>query len=317
MATITRSSILWCTLVAALPLAACDAAPSAAPPDSEKPHAAEPVVQTAPLAAAEIAPKIEGSAAIVSPTALIQLDADLRAAKIAADYSQALLARSQALFKSNATVSKQALETAERQADTDAVQLKLLESRLHADWGDEAPFLAPETRTDIVAKLSATTKNLVRIDLPAGIAGKPRNARLFPLGGGPSAAIETLWPAPSGNLAMPGESYFGLVDSAPGLRAGDRARFTAEAGQANTGVVIPNGAIVIEGGEAWCYIESDAKKFERKRVPLELPVEDGYLVREGFAPGERVVVRGAAMLLAREAAPDNEEETGSTEGTSP
>jgi hypothetical protein len=287
-----------CLCVASLLLAGCDASSGVEPQTKAIP--VEAVVQTAILLRAEIAPKIEGSATIINPDALLQSDADLRAAKIAVDYSRAQSDRAQILVKTN-VVSQQALETAERQANTDKVQLTHLENRLRAEWGEEAPFLEPDARRDIVAKLSAGTMGLVRLDVPSNVEGNPRNVQLFPLGSSTATDLSTLWPAPSGNLAMPGVSYFGLFPSAPGLRAGDRARFTADVGPASVGVVVPKGAIVLQGGEAWCYIETAPGKYERKRVPLTFPIEAGYLAQEGLTPGEKVVVRGAALLLAREA----------------
>jgi hypothetical protein len=285
-------------LMMALLLAGCDAFSNTE--TQAKPRATEPAVRTTVLSRAEIAPKIEGSGAILNPNGLLQFDADLRAAKIAAHYSAAQLDRAQALLKT-AVVSQQALETAEKQASTDGVQLKHLENRLRAEWGDEAPFLEPDARRDVVAKLSEGTVGLVRLDFPSDIEGIPRKVQLYPLGGTTATAVEKLWPAPLGNLAMPGVSYFGLFPSAPGLRAGDRARFSAEVGPSSVGVVIPKGAIVLQGGEAWCYLETEPGKYQRKQVPLTLPVEQGYLVQGGFTPGEKVVVRGAALLLAREA----------------
>lgn len=265
----------------------------------------EPIVQTAVLSRAEIAPKIEGSASIINPSGLLQSDADLHAAKIAADYSKAQLDRAQTLSKT-AIVSQQALETAERQASTDSVQLTHLENRLRAEWGDEAPFLQPGARRDVVAKLSAGTLGLVRLDFPSDVEGKPRKVQLYPLGATTATAVENLWPAPMGNLAMPGVSFFGLFPSAPGLRAGDRARFSAEVGPSSVGVVIPKSAIVLQAGEAWCYMETEPGKYQRKRVSLTFPVTEGYLVQEGFAPGEKVVVRGAGLLLAREAGSESQ-----------
>jgi hypothetical protein len=72
-------------------------------------------------------------------------------------------------------------------------------------------------------------------------------------------------------------------------------------------VVIPSAAIIVFGGQSWCYVETGDKTYERRVVPLEDPVEGGYLVRSGFAPGTKVVVRGAGVLLAREAEPESDE----------
>jgi hypothetical protein len=115
---------------------------------------------------------------------------------------------------------------------------------------------------------------------------------------------------------MPGVSFFGLIPAGPGLRAGDRARVVADNQQQHPGVVIPNAAIVVYASKSWCYVESGPHKYERKLVSLEAPVEDGFLVHSGFAPGDHVVVRGASTLLAREAEPgslDDDDDDGPPE----
>jgi hypothetical protein len=68
-------------------------------------------------------------------------------------------------------------------------------------------------------------------------------------------------------------------------------------------VIIPSAAVVVYGGKSWCYVETRPRKYERKLVSLDTPVDDGFLVTSGFDPGTRVVVKGASVLLAREATP--------------
>jgi len=268
-------------------------------PDADKHDRAEPqsVIRTVELAASHAAVRLEGVATILNPDPLLQLDADIRSANVAADFSRGQLER----FNQSTLLSRQMVETAKRQAGIDASQLKLLQARLQQTWGDEAPFLSTDTRQKLIAEISSGTRAIVRFDFPDLAAGQPRNVRVIPLRGGPETRVETLWPAPTGNLAMPGVSYFGLIPAGPGLKAGDRARLIADNPDARTGVVIPNAAIVVFGSQSWCYVETGAKKYERKPVSLDLPVDGGYLVRTGFEPGTRVVVHGASVLLSREA----------------
>jgi hypothetical protein len=200
-------------------------------------------------------------------------------------------------------LSKQMLESAVRQEGIDASQLKLLSTRLRQSWGDKAPFLNVDARQTLMADIAGGSRGVLRLDFPDMTADIPKNVYVVPLRGGPETKVDTLWPAPSGNLAMPGVSFFGLIEAGPGLRAGDRARVIASNPEKLTGVVIPSAALVVYGGKSWCYVEAGPKKYERKVVSLDAPVDDGFLVRSGFDPGTRVVVKGASILLAREAAP--------------
>lgn len=304
MKSLPTYAVLLMTVVAGVMAAACDRPQSEDAIKSDKKSDPPAVTQTAALATAEAASKLDGVATILSSDTLLQIDADLRAATIAAGFSTATADR----YKATGSLSRQIIENAERQAGTDITQQKLLESRLKQTWGENAPFLDAGKRQALIAKLSSGAEALVRIDFPEQPAGQPRAVSIGALSGGATAPVKTLWSAPSGNQSMPGVSYFGLIDAGPGLRPGDRARAMADGAQSRAGVIIPNGAIVIFAAQSWCYIETAPEKFERRIVSLDHPVDDGYLVTTGFTAGERVVVRGASLLLSREAGPGEDDD---------
>lgn len=257
------------------------------------------VVRTALVEPTTIAQKLTGIANILSPEALIQLDSDIRTAEIAAKFSQRELTR----YQSTQSLSLHIIEGAQRQAETAATQLDLLKLRLRQTWGDNSPFLDVDKRKPLIDQLSAGKISLVRLDFPDAMGSLPKNVHVTPLSGGDDTQVSTLWQAPSGNSAMPGVSYFGLITSAPGLRQFDRARAVADKGDARSGTIIPQSALVVFAGETWCYVETAPQTFERRKVPLTWPVASGYLVESGFPVGTKVVVRGASTLLSREAEP--------------
>ncbi len=291
-----------CAVFAAVTLGGCERPKSQEAAKTDKKSEAPAVAQTSELKAAEGSKVLNGVATILNPDALLQIDADLRSASIAAGFSSGTADR----YKSAKSLSRQSTENAARQAGTDATQVKLLETRLKHTWGDDAPFLDADAREKLIAELSAGRQALVRLDFPDTSLLKPRNIRVAPLSGGEGSPVNTFWVAPTGNMSMPGVSYFGLIDPGPGLRLGDRARLTADGSEASTGVIIPSAAIVIFAGATWCFVEIAPKKYERRAVALDLPFADGYLVKQGFMPGTRVVVRGASLLLAREAEPGDD-----------
>jgi hypothetical protein len=309
VATVARLAIL----IGAVLLAGCNAPHSEeAQKDDDTAAPPAPVVQTVALSVAKDAEKLEGVATVLNPDPLLQLDADIRSATVALDFSRGQLER----FRQATLLSKQSVANAVRQEGVDASQLKLLQARLQQTWGDEAPFLSVDTRQKLIADISAGTRAIVRFDFPDLTGGKPRNVRVMPLRGGPGTEVDPIWPAPSGNLAMPGVSFFGLIPAGPGLRAGDRARLIADNPNGHPGVIVPNAAIVVYDSKSWCYVETAPHKYERKLVSLEAPVDDGFLVRSGFEPGDRVVVRGASVLLAREAEPgsyDDDDDDGAVQ----
>jgi hypothetical protein len=308
-ATLARLAIVIGTVF----LVGCNAPHSEeAEKDNDAADPPPPVVVTATLAASKDAEKVDGVATVLNPDPLLQLDADIRSAMVSADFSRGQLAR----FRTSTLLSKQMLANAVKQEGVDASHLKLLQARLQQTWGDEAPFLSVDARQKLMAEISAGTRAIVRFDFPGLTGGKPNNVRVMALSGGTETNVDPIWVAPSGNLAMPGVSFFGLIPAGPGLRAGDRARVVADNPQQDPGVVIPNAAIVVYASRSWCYVERGPHKYERKLVSLEAPVEDGFLVRSGFAPGDHVVVRGASTLLAREAEPgslDDDDDDGPSE----
>jgi hypothetical protein len=299
-----RFTLALPALMAAVALGGCERPHSEEAAKSNKSNDLPVVAQSVELKAAQAASQLTGVATILIPDALVQIDADIKAAHIAADFSKGTAER----YRSTHTLSRQTVENAERQAGTDATQQKLLETRLKHAWGDDAPFLDATRREDLIAKLASGSAALVRLDFPDVAGGQPRNVRVAPLSGGESRPVKLMWTAPSGNQSMPGVSYFGLIDAGPGLRPGDRARLIAEASETSAGVIIPNSAIVIFSGQSWCYVETAPGKYERRAVTLDLPIGEGYLVRSGFTAGMRVVVRGASLLLSREAGPGEDDD---------
>ncbi|HVX35607.1 MAG TPA: hypothetical protein VHC71_05245 [Hyphomicrobium sp.] len=310
-ATLTKAALL----VGSVFLAGCNAPHSEEAEDQNAAAEVAPPVTTAALAISNEAVKIEGFATVLNPDALLQLDADIRSATVSANFSRGQLER----FRTSTMLSKQMVATAVRQEGIDASQLKLLSTRLRQSWGDKAPFLNADARQTLVTNIANGSRAILRIDFPDATTDVPQNVRVVPLRGGPETRVDTLWAAPSGNLAMPGVSYFGLIDAGPGLRAGDRGRVIADRVE-KPGVVIPSSALVVYASKSWCYVETAPGKYERKLVSLDAPVDDGYLVKRDFEPGMRVVVKGASILLAREAAPgsfDDDDDDGGSQPAAP
>jgi hypothetical protein len=299
----SKNTLIVPALIVAMMLAACDRPHSEEASKDNEQSTPPPVAQTVELKAAEGTNQLRGVATILNPDTLLQIDADLKSIGIAAGFSKGTAER----YKSARTLSRQTVENAERQAGTDATQKALLEMRLKHTWGEQSPFLDAEQRQELISDLSAGTQVIVRLDFPDITGGPPQNVRVAPLSGGGGVPVKTMWVAPSGNLSMPGVSYFGLMDAGPGLRPGDRARLTADGSLSKTGVLIPSSAIIVFAGQSWCFIETAPKKFERRAVALDLPVDDGFLVNSGFSAGQRVVVRGASLLLSREAGPGEDD----------
>lgn len=291
------SMVRLCSLLVLLALTAgCDGPKADAHAEADEAQSYTPVAVE--VAASEQALKLDGIATLINPDALAQLDADMRSAEIAANFSRRAFDR----YKVTKSLPQHFVDNSERQARTDQTQLALLQLKLRNAWGDTAPFLDGQQREKLVAELSTGKTSLVRLDFPRSVERDPKNVRVVPLAGGEETSVTSVWQAPSGNLSMPGTSFFALMPTGPGLRPGDRAKVIAHSEASTSGVVIPASAIVVHAGQSWCYLETKAGEFERKAVSLGMPLADGYLVSD-IAPGAKVVAHGASVLLSREADP--------------
>jgi hypothetical protein len=74
----------------------------------------------------------------------------------------------------------------------------------------------------------------------------------------------------------------------------------APIGASLSGVLIPAEAAVISDGKYWCYVEKEPNAFVKTQISSEKPFENGYVVTQGVKAGDKVVIKGAAQLLAQE-----------------
>jgi hypothetical protein len=80
-------------------------------------------IQTTKIQMAQNRTETAGFGVVITFDTLAQVDSDLTTAEVAAQNSAAAAARARALFSADTAISRQALETAERQAAADASQL--------------------------------------------------------------------------------------------------------------------------------------------------------------------------------------------------
>ena len=66
------------------------------------------------------------------------------------------------------------------------------------------------------------------------------------------------------------------------------------------GVVVPQSAVVWWQGKAWIYVQKNGDRFARREIPTDQVIENGFVVRSGLTPNDRVVVDGAQLLLSEE-----------------
>jgi hypothetical protein len=250
-------------------------------------------------------PEVVGFGTVTAHEAIAQAAADLASAAAVERQSHAALARTQRLAGTPGAMGADALESAERQAAVDRAALLLVKQRLTANFGQKPPWKddldSPALRT-----LASGDTKLVRITFPLGSVNgdTPASVRMAHINEattGRGWSSTTLWPAPA-DSSIPGRSFFTLLKGSD-AGEGERLFVWAPVGTSESGVVVPASAAVISDGKFWCYVEHKPNVFTRVELDTSAPVADGYFVKDGVAPGDKVVTMAAGQLLARETNP--------------
>ena len=71
-------------------------------------------------------------------------------------------------------------------------------------------------------------------------------------------------------------------------------------GQPRSGVLVPDNAVVRSDERAWIYVQTVDTHFVRREITVDHHVPGGWFVTNSIAPGDKVVVTGAQMLLSEE-----------------
>jgi len=259
-------------------------------------------LQTAALSPAQLNPEAKAYGRVLDASPLVGLLADLATAQAASAASQAELKRLKALAgQSNA--SERSLQTAEAAATRDQVQVDSARLRLLSGWGS-----AIAGRHDLpafVQSLGSLASVLVQLDLPAGEAATttPTGARLVTLADERKPIeAQLLGPATAVDPQMQGRGFLFLVTPNPSRLAPGAAvtGFLGLPGEAQSGVRVPREAVVRFNGTTWVYVQTGDDTFQRTEVALDRPLANGWFVRAGLKPQDKVVSAGAQQLLSEE-----------------
>ena len=260
---------------------------------------------TAPAQPARFTPRVRGYGVVISMTSIAQADADYRTADASAVFSKSQLERAQRLYSLQA-LSRMAVETARRQADSDAAALALADRKEAATFGQNAPWRGPPRNEGLLDRLAAGDSTLIEATFPLGIAlpaHMPQLAveRIDPQPEHPNWSSHVVWNAPA-DPAIPGRNVFALVERS-GLALGEHALVFVPVGAELSGVRIPLDAVVLNEDKAWCYVQIGPGLFRRVPVDVHRELDGGYFVAQGIAPGQAVVTSGVGLLLAHELGP--------------
>jgi hypothetical protein len=259
---------------------------------------------------------------VLAHETIAQAVADLETAASAAHLSEIALTRGQKLAAGPGALGSDTLETLQKQKSADQAALSLARRKLTAVVGVKFPWQGANDDTGVLDALASGEAKLVRATFPSGVlvGVAPKTLRLVPLedsgtgsapspaarAGGGAAATTSLtaspvWDAPQ-DPNIPGRSFFALIRKAD---IAEGARFQALPSAPTNGVagvLVPASAVIITGGQYWCYLEKKAGSFTRVPIVVDKPLGTGYFLSDGVgvADGDPVVTASAGLLLARE-----------------
>lgn len=272
-------------------------------------------ITLAPLQAVPFRPVARRYAHVVDPAPLFAQESRIAAAQAAlvAARAQARLsrqeyARDQSLFAHHQSVSQQVLMAAQAAEETDAqrlvqaqAQLGDLRAGLRAQFGPA--FLDAASAQAMIAKLRGGAAALVAVSLPAR-TGTPAARIQLETDSGAQIGAGYLSAAPLSNAKATGAAAYYLADR--GLEIGSQPMALLPLGPARAGVFLPESAVIWFGGQRWVYVARASGGFTRHALPDAvdlLPAKGGSVAAKGFTAGQRIVTRGAQLLLSQEIRP--------------
>lgn len=259
-------------------------------------------LQIAPLQPIQLNPEIKVYGRVLDPSGLVTAVADLTAAKAASEASQAELERLKTLAVQN-NASARSVQAAEATAVRDRGQAESARLRLVAAWG--AVIADRNDIGPLVEALGTLKAALIQLNAPAGelVKDTPRAARVFILNDETNSIVATfISPAPAVDPQLQARSFLFLVSSnaqhlAPGTAL---TGFLDLPGESESGVAVPASAIIRFNGAKWAYVQTGDENFTRTEVASEHPIENGWFVRSGLKPEQKVVTAGAQEILSEE-----------------
>jgi hypothetical protein len=257
-------------------------------------------LQTEEIKAIDYAEETAGYGMVIPHEAIATGVAELATAEATERQSRSALVRTKRLTGTPGAMSADVEEAAAQKAAVDSAALMLAKQRLSSTYGQNPAWAKDKS---LLLGLANGSIQLVRVTFPLGAVqgDPPKSLRAARIGTAPGAKgwkLTSPWSAPA-DATVPGRSFFALM-RAKDAGEGERILVWAPIGAPQSGELVPAETAVISDGKYWCYVEEKPGTYVRTQIDTSKPFEDGYFVTTGIQPGDKVVVKGAAQLLAQE-----------------
>ena len=264
-------------------------------------------------------PQTGAYGSVLDPGPLFELRGQLRSAQAQTDAALSQAAASEREYRRLAllnsqdrNVSDRAAEAARAAWEADRARLESAQATLsgvrdtaRSRWGDVLVRWALAAHSPRFDAFNSGQEALLMVALPRSApAGSPSPAiRIgLPGTGGGEIKARLVSPSPVADPVIQGPTYFYLAPRGV-LRAGMRIEAFLPAGKSLKGVMIPSSAVVWYANRPWVYVQSDSAHFVRRAIAVDTPAPGGWFAAPGWRGGERIAVKGAALLFSEEFQP--------------
>ncbi len=265
------------------------------------------------LSAARRSAETPAAATVLDLQPLLDLQSKYMAAKTAITQAHATATASEDEYKrlsglngSGDNVSAKSIEAARAMAASDAAALANARQSL-ANLQDSARLHWSPTVANWIEKgspqftaLLAQRAYLLEVTPTTPAASAPPAESTLQLPAGIHLTAHRIAALPQVDPRLQAPAYLYLVQAHQGLAPGLNLPAALPAGPPQSGVIVPQSAVVWMQGSSWCYVESSPGKFTRAAVSTDTPTAGGWFVTGTVASGARVVTGGAQTLLSEE-----------------
>ncbi|HEV2303731.1 MAG TPA: hypothetical protein VGR91_19365 [Stellaceae bacterium] len=266
-------------------------------------------IAVAAVRTARAARSVPALGSVIDPAPLLRLsgqiagiDAEVAGAKAKVVLEKQQMAQASALYHNRQVISladyqKAAEDLAANRAMLAVARAKRasLLAQTGAEWG---AAMAAAIRSDggPLPGMAAGKTMLVGVSLPPGTAFAAPPDRLEAEAAGIRIALRLIGPVPKMLGGYPGQAFLYDAAATPGVSIGMIVSASLPVGPVRTGTLVPWSAVLWQNGRAVVFRAAGGGRFEAVPIETDIPTEAGYLVSRRLSSGDRIVVRGAALL---------------------
>ena len=267
-------------------------------------------IRVATLQTARMARSIPALGSVLDPAPFIRLsgeiamiDAQVAGAKAKVVLEKQQMAQASALYRHRQVISlTEYQKAAEDLAANDAVLAEArakrgsLLARTQADWGT-AMAAALGADSDPLPQLATGKAMLVGLSLPPGTTLAEPPGQVDAEAAGTRFSLHLIGPVPKMLGGYPGQAFLYEAAAQPEVPIGTIVSVSLPAGPQRAGMLVPWSAVMWQQGRAVVFRAAAGHRFDAVPIATDIPTASGYLVSERLSHGDRVVVRGASLLL--------------------